>query len=89
MFLKVVKKRFVHVWTLYNALKGIVMIRYEDLLNQKLDENTQFIVNSGRYEFKNKGIDLFIDSLAETSTFLLFPIKISFPFIRTGRFKKV
>ena len=35
----------------------------EALLNQKFDENTQFIVNSGRYEFKNKGIDLFIDAL--------------------------
>ncbi|MCF8298152.1 MAG: alpha-glucan family phosphorylase [Saprospiraceae bacterium] len=35
----------------------------EALLNQKLDEDTQFIVNSGRYEFRNKGIDLFIDAL--------------------------
>lgn len=34
------------------------------LLNQKIDEDALFIINSGRYEFKNKGIDLFIDALA-------------------------
>ncbi len=28
------------------------------------DENTTFIATSGRYEFKNKGIDIFIDALA-------------------------
>ncbi|MEG1717384.1 MAG: alpha-glucan family phosphorylase [Bacteroidales bacterium] len=35
------------------------------LLNQKIPENALFVVNSGRYEFKNKGIDLYIDALAE------------------------
>lgn len=33
------------------------------LLGEKLPEDTFIIANSGRYEFKNKGIDLFIDSL--------------------------
>ncbi len=37
----------------------------EALMNQKLDSNTQFLINSGRYEFKNKGIDLFIDALGK------------------------
>jgi len=37
----------------------------EALLNQKIDRNSLLIINSGRYEFKNKGIDLFIDTLAE------------------------
>ena len=35
----------------------------ESLLNQQLSANSILIINSGRYEFKNKGIDLFIDVL--------------------------
>lgn len=35
------------------------------LLNQNLPDNTLLVANSGRYEFKNKGIDLFIDALGE------------------------
>lgn len=35
------------------------------LLGQELGPDTVLFINSGRYEFKNKGIDLFIDSLAE------------------------
>nr|MBP7497180.1 glycogen/starch synthase [Bacteroidales bacterium] len=34
-------------------------------LNQKIDDNTIFLINSGRYEFRNKGIELFIDALGE------------------------
>jgi glycogen phosphorylase/synthase len=34
------------------------------LLNQEIPENCLLVGHSGRYEFKNKGIDLFIDSLA-------------------------
>jgi len=37
----------------------------EALLNQQLPGDSILMVNSGRYEFKNKGIDLFIDSLAK------------------------
>lgn len=35
------------------------------LLGEKLEEDTYLVANSGRYEFKNKGIDLFIDSLGK------------------------
>jgi phosphorylase/glycogen(starch) synthase len=37
----------------------------EALLNRKISDDTLFLANSGRYEFRNKGIDLFIDSLGE------------------------
>ena len=37
----------------------------EAVLGYKLDENCMFIVNSGRYEYRNKGVDIFIDSLGE------------------------
>ncbi len=33
------------------------------LLNQQLSKDSMLIINSGRYEYKNKGIDLFIDAL--------------------------
>jgi phosphorylase/glycogen(starch) synthase len=33
----------------------------EGLLNQTLSKDSILIINSGRYEFRNKGIDLFID----------------------------
>ncbi len=35
------------------------------LSGTKLDDNSLLLLNSGRYEFKNKGIDVFIDALAE------------------------
>ena len=35
------------------------------LLQQPIADNSFFVLNSGRYEFKNKGIDLFIRSLSE------------------------
>lgn len=35
------------------------------LLQQPISEDALYVLNSGRYEFKNKGIDLFIRSLAE------------------------
>ena len=37
----------------------------ENLLEEKLPEDTYIVANSGRYEFKNKGIDLFIDALGK------------------------
>lgn len=38
----------------------------EAVLNQKLDpDNTLYIANTGRYEFKNKGIDVFIKALSK------------------------
>lgn len=36
----------------------------EAMLNRKLEEDTFIVATSGRYEFKNKGIDIFIESLA-------------------------
>lgn len=35
------------------------------LINKNFSDDTLLIINSGRYEFKNKGIDLFIDALGE------------------------
>lgn len=37
----------------------------EALLGYKLADNAAFISTSGRYEFKNKGIDIFIDVVAQ------------------------
>lgn len=37
----------------------------EALLNVPVSDDTFFVLNSGRYEFRNKGIDLYIDALAE------------------------
>jgi phosphorylase/glycogen(starch) synthase len=37
----------------------------EAVLGHKLSENPVFIATSGRYEFRNKGIDIFIDSLGQ------------------------
>lgn len=35
------------------------------LINQPLAEDSLMIINSGRYEFKNKGIDLFIEAMGK------------------------
>ncbi len=37
----------------------------EAVLGYRLTDNCIFIANSGRYEFRNKGVDIFIDSLGE------------------------
>ena len=37
----------------------------EAVLGYSLSEDCVLIVNSGRYEFRNKGVDIFIDSLGE------------------------
>ncbi len=37
----------------------------EAVLGYSLPDNCMFIVNSGRYEFRNKGVDIFINSLGE------------------------
>lgn len=34
------------------------------LFNQNVPENSLLVIKSGRYEFKNKGIDIFLDALA-------------------------
>ncbi|NVO18813.1 MAG: alpha-glucan family phosphorylase [Bacteroidetes bacterium] len=38
------------------------------VMGQSLPADTLLLVNSGRYEFRNKGIDLFIDALAELNS---------------------
>ncbi len=55
----------------------------ECLLGHKISEDALFIANSGRYEYRNKGIDVFLDSLKhlnedenykrETIVFVLIP----------------
>jgi phosphorylase/glycogen(starch) synthase len=37
----------------------------ECVLGYRLSDNCSLIVNSGRYEFRNKGVDVFIESLGE------------------------
>lgn len=37
----------------------------QGLLNQQIPENSLFVIHSGRYEFKNKGVDVFIDALGK------------------------
>lgn len=37
----------------------------EAMFNYDLPDDTLFIIKSGRYEFRNKGIDIFIDALGE------------------------
>jgi phosphorylase/glycogen(starch) synthase len=37
----------------------------ESLLGYELPQNTMFVGTGGRYEFKNKGLDVFLDSLAQ------------------------
>ncbi len=40
----------------------------EIMLSQKYDDDVFMIATSGRYEFKNKGIDLFIDALGKLNS---------------------
>ncbi|MCD4681164.1 MAG: glycogen/starch synthase, partial [Bacteroidales bacterium] len=47
-----------------NARKKLLSVA-RAVLNQTIPEDSILIINSGRYEFKNKGIDLFIDSLGQ------------------------
>jgi len=46
-----------------SAAKTRLKIIAEAVIGYPLDEDTLFVANSGRYEFRNKGVDLFIDSL--------------------------
>lgn len=45
-----------------------IILVVESLLNQKIDENALIILTSGRYEFWNKGIDIFIDALGKLNS---------------------
>jgi phosphorylase/glycogen(starch) synthase len=46
-----------------NAAKEKLRNVAEALLGYKLKDDTLFIANSGRYEFRNKGVDVFLDAL--------------------------
>lgn len=46
------------------AARTKIMQVTQALFNQEMPDDTLLIVNSGRYEFRNKGIDLYIDALA-------------------------
>lgn len=49
-----------------NARKKLLQVA-SCLLQQPIAQDAMLVLNSGRYEFKNKGIDLFINSLANLS----------------------
>ncbi len=46
------------------ARKSLINVASK-LLNKNISEDALLVVNSGRYEFSNKGIDVFIDALAQ------------------------
>ena len=46
-----------------NAAREKLRAVAEALLGYKLEDDTLFIANSGRYEFRNKGVDVFLDAL--------------------------
>ena len=48
-----------------NAARDKLKSVAEAVLGYSLSDEVVFIANSGRYEFHNKGVDLFIDSLGE------------------------
>lgn len=47
-----------------DARKKLIHVA-EAMLNQKISDDVILIANSGRYEFRNKGIDVFIDALGK------------------------
>ncbi len=58
-----------------NARKKIIEVA-EAVCGLELPEDSLLVINSGRYEFKNKGIDLFIDGLAELNKDQNLPRKV-------------
>ena len=46
------------------AARASIIKASEAILNQKIKKDAFFILTSGRYEFRNKGLDIFIDALA-------------------------
>lgn len=62
---------FVPIQNEFNIKKQLTKTKLievsEAVLGYKLEENPIFIINSGRYEFKNKGIDVFIKALNQVS----------------------
>ncbi|MCB0804836.1 MAG: alpha-glucan family phosphorylase [Bacteroidales bacterium] len=48
--------------------RKIILDVAQALMNQKLDDDTLLVLTSGRYEFRNKGIDAFIDALSKINS---------------------
>ncbi len=48
-------------------MRKIILERASTLLRRKLPENTCIVLTSGRYEFVNKGIDVFLEALARVN----------------------
>ena len=48
-----------------NKARGKFKETVEALTQQKVEDNALYLLNSGRYEFLNKGIDLYIDALGQ------------------------
>ena len=51
--------------TLRKAAREKIFAIAEKLKNKKFDKNTLIVATSGRNEYRNKGLDLYLDSLAE------------------------
>ncbi|MBM3435891.1 MAG: alpha-glucan family phosphorylase, partial [Bacteroidetes bacterium] len=45
-----------------------IILVVESLLNQKIEDNALIVLTSGRYEFWNKGIDIYIDALGKLNS---------------------
>ena len=52
------------------GLRARLLEKVQPFLRKKLPENTRIFVISGRYEFRNKGIDVFLDALQGVATAL-------------------
>jgi phosphorylase/glycogen(starch) synthase len=48
-----------------NAARAKLICVAEAILGYKLSDNCVLVAHSGRYEFRNKGVDIFIDSLGQ------------------------
>ncbi len=45
--------------------RGILLKVASAMIGKQLPDDTMFVLKSGRYEFRNKGIDVFIDAMAQ------------------------
>lgn len=51
--------------TVREKSRGVILNVVEAMLSVKFNADTKLIMTSGRYEFRNKGLDIFIESLAK------------------------
>ena len=50
-----------------NSSREILQTVSSALLGQKIQDDAFFVVTSGRYEFRNKGLDLFVDTILKVA----------------------